>query len=317
LLGSFLVLKVERGRSSICGERENIMKNILAIAFVAVGAVAQAQNTGALLTSNGSIYNLGSSSLTATGTLPTSSTSGNPSSNFVVGSGTLRNAFSGFWYYRIAGDTRERTFNSATSRTLTGTNEVNYGYTNLQSIAAVPTATANMQYQLFGALDGQSAYLFSRMTIANSGASDLNIDLFWANDMDLAGTFPGDVVAPLEDVAGVRKTWNVSDSGWNMKYTGFGAAGAGVGGFSAINGQMTDTSIDNFIPDLNAGGLAAGDQAQVMQWRFTIAAGSSKTATGAIAIGRPGANITAVPEPATMTVLGLGLAALARRRKNA
>lgn len=303
------------------------MKNFAMLAIVGLASsAAMAQNTGAILTNGPHAFNFGGTGFSTPSTLPTASTGANPSMDFRVGSNTQRNIFTGYWYYRVGTDTRERNFNSAATRTLTGTSRVDYTYTSIFGTGgtAVAGLSGGLSYELFN-ISASSACLVTIATITNSGNAPVSLSLFGANDVDLGGNnangFGGDVVSPL-DLSGGNRTWIVNDTGattagpWSMRYVGFGATGAGVGGFSAINGQMTDTNVDNFVPDLNAAGLAAGDYAEVMQWDLTIPAGESRTVTLAIAIANNGETPTVVPTPGAAALLGLGGLAAMRRRRN-
>ncbi len=303
------------------------------IALVAVSSIllaaglAQAQNTGARLTDGTAIFDYTAGGNSA---LPTSSTAGgNVTMNFQI-DGTAaaaanRQIFSGNWYYRVTGDTRERHLFNATTRTLTGTNQVSWDFGNLigtGTTAPAPVAgtSATMSYTVLST-GVDTALLLSSLRITNTSSTQLSIDLFNAYDIDLGANSPnfaGDIYAPL-DTSGGNRTWSISDvtaaSGpWAALFTGFGANGAGAGGFSAINGQMTDTSIDNFIPDLNAGGLVAADSAAVMQWRLIIAPDSSITVSSALGIGRNGAQ-PVIPTPGALALISLGGLAASRRRR--
>jgi|GEM_PF-1774193 len=297
------------------------MKNFAMLAVVGLAAsAAVAQNTGARLTDGSAIFDY---TATGTGTLPTSSTAGgNVTMNLQIDGlanaiGT-RQLFSGNWYYRISGDTRERHFANAATRTLTGTNSVTWTFGSMFGSGgiAVGGLTSSMSYTVTDT-GADSVLLASSVTVNNAGNTAVVIDLFNAYDVDLAATFPGDVYAALLTSGGNRQ-WNFSDAAaggpWTGAFLGIGAQGAGVGGFSAINGQMTDTGVDNFIPDLNAGGVAAADNAAAMQWRLTIPAGGSFSVDSFLAIGRNGAEAV-VPTPGAAALLGLGgLVALRRRR---
>lgn len=293
------------------------------IAVAGLAASAMAQNTGATLTAGTHQFQL---TTNGTGNLPTTTTGGNVTTNLRVGNvGTLNNMFNGNWFYRLPGDTRERTLHTATTRVLTGTSRVDYTYGSMFSgVTAVAGLSAGLSYELFDT-GADSLALITTMTVNNASGADITLDLFTAYDMDLGGNnapggFAGDVVSPL-DISGGNRTWIVNDTvsatspTWRMYYQGAGAHGAGQGGFSAINSQMTDTSVDNFIPDLGAAGAAAGDYAYIMQYRVTIAAGGSYTASTQMAVGRNGVDPTLVPAPGALALLGLGGLVATRRRR--
>lgn len=285
---------------------------VLVAAFSVVGA-ASAQNLMASLADGGWEARIGNS--TAGAALPTSSTTtAHPSMNFNP-TGASDSAFSGWWHYRVGSDTRERTFANATARTVSG-NTVDWDFGMLGAGGtAISGLSARMNYRLIG-VSADVAYIFTDLDITNNSGVSQTVDSYYTIDIDLGGTAGADVVAPLLNASGLR-TWTVTDGTWTAKVSGVNPFGSGAGGFSAIVGQMTDSSIDNFSPDLNAGGLAsASDYAQLHQFRNTIANGQTMRSSAIIALGRNSVNPQPVPEPATMTVLGLGVAALARRRKS-
>ena len=56
-----------------------------------------------------------------------------------------------------------------------------------------------------------SGLLTGRASITNGGSTPLNLDLFFALDVDLGGTFPGDAYAVL-DTSGGNRTWTATDA---------------------------------------------------------------------------------------------------------
>lgn len=290
-------------------------KNLaIGAAVAALAGPVLAQNTGAALTDGDATWNTkNSSSGTAAGALPTSPTTTTiPGADFnIAGVPGGDNAFSGWWYYRLNSETRENSFNNAVSRTLTGTNIVQWGFNNVGGINGL---AATLEIALFDT-GTDSALNRQSLVLTNGSAAPVSVDLFAAYDFDLSGTFGGDVVGPL-DVQSNYRRWNVTEAAsanggnpWTLVATGYGASGAGAGGFSAVNTQLTDTNLDNFIPDLNAGGLIAGDYAEVFQWRATLNPGDSLSSVATYNIGRNG-----VPEPTTALLLLVGLVPLLRRR---
>ena len=291
------------------------------LAVVALAGSAMGQNTGAHLVAGDAFFDLTTG---GTGALPTAPQAANPNMNFqITAAPALRNIFTGYWYYRVSGDTRERNPANATSRTLTGASRADWTFPVISGTTALAGVSSGMMFEVWDT-GVDSAALNSTFTVNNGGASALSIDIFCAYDIDLGGNnangFAGDAYAAL-DTSGGNRQWNISDTGatnggapWSAFFQGRGAHGAGAGGFTPINGQMTDTNVDNFIPDLNAGGLAAADSAAVMQWRVTINPGASFTAESWLAIAKNGASPT-IPTPGSAALLGLaGLFAGRRRR---
>lgn len=305
---------------------------IVAGGLLAAGIVgtASAQNTSIRITHGDAFFDVGTSTGSAVAALPTANQGANPAANYqITAAPVARNSFSGWWYYRVntvggvpTGEVRERNFANAATKVLTGTNRVDYGFptmvgsSNSTAPATIPGLSGSLMWNLTDT-GPNSANVQSRARINNATGGDVAIDVFFCYDNDLAGTFPGDTVAALS-LAGGDRTWTITDPGvaplnWTMHVRGYGAHGAGAGGFSAINTQLTDTAIDNFIPDLNAGGLAAADNAEVMQWRLTIPNGSSSDLYAAMAVGNGGVNPVIIPEPASLVLLGLAGLMLRRR----
>lgn len=298
------------------------------IAFVIAGldSWALAQNVGARITDGSAIFDY---TTDGTGALPSilsaTGPAGNLRLNFQIdgtpGNAEYKQIFFGNWFYRVAGDTRERFFVNATSRTLTGTNQVDYTFGPISTSAVqLPGTSSTMMFRV-NKTGLHSALLTTSAGITNNTASPLLINLFFSLDITLGANSPtwgGDAYAPL-DTSGGNRQWTISDttahtSPWTGKFLGIGAHGAAAASSTSINSQMTDSSATNFIPDVGAAGVAAADNAAVMQWNVTIAPGETFNALAYYAVGRNGVD-PVIPSPGAPAVLGLGAIVATRRRR--
>jgi hypothetical protein len=280
------------------------------------GANALAQNTGAQLTSGSSVYDVTSTG--AAGTIPTTTEPGGTSSqvqgNFRVTGGTsgIDNVYANWWWYRVNGSsTRElgiRQSSGTAVRTLTGTNSVTYNIT-----------TGGFQFDVNFTLTNLSATASNILTsvrVNNNTGADADVSLFNMLDLFLGGQDANDRVT-FAGLSGGDRAINFDDSvlsSYRAQFRGFGASGYGVGTFSTISSQVTDTGIDNFN-DVT-GSVGPDDLSAVMQFNVgVVPAGGSVTVYSALAVDVQGNAVEAVPAPASLALLGLGGLVAARRRR--
>lgn len=285
-------------------------------AGLTLSSIAMAQNNGFQLTDGDAVFRLGT---TSTGSaLSTAATGATYSADFRVAGGTSGTdlTFGTSWFYRAGGMTRENGLSNANVRVLTGTNKAELTFNNLGGTSGL-MATVGWILTDTGA---NTARVVSYMFVTNNGPAAVSLDLFHHYDHDIAGS-AGDTVDPLVVDPAYRQLTQRDTAAvggpWSAKLRGYGANGSGNGGFSAISTQLTDTSIDNFIPDLNPGGQGTGgDYAYLMQWRYGVVnPGESVLAWAVLGGGNAGAEDDAVPTPGTLALLGLSGLAMARRRR--
>ena len=297
-------------------KRDALLAMVVCLAMVPMAA---AQNMGAHLTDGPAILDYTTNGI---GAFPASSNgaAGNVPMNFQVhgvpNDPAERQVFSGNWFYRVQGDDRERHLINPDIRSPTGSNQMNWHFSQIYSgpgaQTLVPALSAEMGFQV-GSTGPDSAYFYTYLCFFNAGPIPINVDVFFAADIDLGGTFGGDIYSQLV-VNGAGRTWNLTDGSSTGIMFGPGADAAGVGPFGSILGAMTNNTSSTFMGDLNPGGLGPADLAGVMQFQETIPPLSMICFPCYVAIGVNGAP-PIIPAPGAFALLGLGGLAAARRRR--
>lgn len=206
--------------------------------------------------------------------------------------------YESWWWYRVAGQTRESAFNSGQGPGATSTFSGNAGsmtqfYTGFR---------ADMQWEVFATGPG-SGYMQTTLTITNTGSSVLDISLFNYTDIDLNNS-AGDDVATLLSSNDIVVT--DSTGPYVATYSGVGSDGYAAQPFSALRGRLTDSLVDN----LGNTGLpfAAGDFTGGFQWDVSIDPGFSRSVVATI-------SLVLIPSPGTVALLAVGGLMATRRRR--
>lgn len=298
---------------------------ILAVAGLASSALAQ--NTGAALTDGNAFYDVTSTG--AAGTIPTTAeptgTSVQVQANFRMGptNTSQDQLYANWWWYRVNGvSTRELAIRQTTGtavKSSSGPNHVHYDITPAAGLLFGLDFTLTDQ-------DGagtNAANIFMNVTVTNTTGASADISLFNMADLFLFGADAGDRLRTATVDGNGNRSLLVSDStvaaaAATMMFTGYGAAGYGIGTFSGISGQISDTGIDNFA-DLNSGApiepAAGADISAIMQFNLgVIPNGGSASASAAIAVNLNGTAQT-IPAPGALALLGLGGLVAGRRRR--
>lgn len=295
------------------------MNALAALAGLALGSAAMAQNTGVLLTDGDAVFRFGSTTTTALFPSVATSSSRVSIDNRINGGATgTDHGFDMQWYVGVSGRAREFTMTGFTSRTVTGTNEVAYSFSNAFGISGLSAVvSARLTDNAFG--PNTSSTMMS-LTLTNNTASVIsNLDIFYSIDNDIGASAGGDTFAPLALDNGhrvlVQSDLTASGGPFHSAVYGYNADASGAGGFSALNTQLTDTGPDfTTLADLNAAGNSTGaDYAQMMQWRRSLQVGQSLTFRANV-VASIGATAV-IPAPGALAVLGMGGLLLGRRRR--
>lgn len=262
-------------------------KVLVLMAAAGLSSVAFAQaGSGGTATNGNSTFTLTDYTGTDTGT--------GALSNFRVGgAGNPNHAFQTWWWYRVEGDTRERSFANASGWDWSNAGQGRLEYTTDDFFAV-------MNFQVTGIADGYGV-LTQTLTILNTSNSTKTYNLFNYNDIDLGGTAGGDS-ATLNSPNVIRVT--DASTPWVAFYEGTDAYG--VDSFANLRAELADDGVDNMAS--NGLPFGPGDFTGAFQWSFTLNAGGAATASSTL-------TITTIPTPGALALAGLsGLAAFRRKR---
>lgn len=255
---------------------------LIITAAIASSAFAQS-GTGGTATNGFSTFTITDS--------PTSGAANAPSADFRVGgSGNPDHLYSSWWWFRMPGDTRETAFSNATSSSWVGnTGRMDFVY---------PSFTATMIFRVTGVVNG-FGILTETVTIRNNTNSQLTLDLFNFNDIDLAGTAGNDVTT--QPAVNIVRFTDGALPGWRADYEGTNSFAFDSAG--SVQNLLTDAAVNNFGA---TGAVANGDREGAFQWQINLAPGDAATAS---------ATITIVPTPGVSALAAMGVGLMARRRR--
>ena len=258
----------------------SVMKKTILFAAIAAGAVANAQSF--TLTSGNSVADFVFGS-TGTG----------PMRNWSV-NGSADQMWEQAYYLKVGNGPVRSLEDTIFARTVTqiGSDTLRARYFDANSGLEVL-----VNYYLNGSI-GNTADMSEAVTINNLGNGPVGFSLFQYSDFDLAGNFPGDNANVLNS-----STIGQADGAFNVTVGVTRIPQVrGVGAQGAVKNEVLAGSLTPLGPT-----FGPGDAAFAFQYIDEVRTGGA---------WQMSANkILVVPEPATMTALGLGVAALLRRRR--
>jgi len=218
----------------------------------------------------------------------------------------------GNWFYRVAGDTRERYLTNASTKSTTG-NSVEWKFSDIYGPGPGPGPTlitgvsAEMGFGLISH-NPDSATLTTGLCFTNNGPTFLQVESFFVVDFNLGGTAADDMFLPLNTSSGGRLIQAEDTISGGVVTTGvmFGptATGSAMGNDNILFSQLNDNNLDSF-PDVNPtpgpspGGSFGGDGAALLQFSEVIPPFSTSICTPVfLAVARNG-QTPIIPEPSS------------------
>jgi hypothetical protein len=195
------------------------------------------------------------------------------STSSATGSGVLRATSTGdhlyqnWWYYRVAGDSREYAFHTGSGsgyvqlpapprnhrRVLLWTNVDGRGF------------SGSLTYEVFST-GGNRGVLTETMRVDNQGSTPLTLNLFHYLDLDLCGTTSNGAQFAAGGPRQLRVT--AGSCGTSAFYLGCNADNYEVAAFSGLRGRLLDASVN----DLQNSGVpfGPGDWTGAWQWQDRV-----------------------------------------------
>ncbi|MGN6554804.1 MAG: PEP-CTERM sorting domain-containing protein [Verrucomicrobiota bacterium] len=208
------------------------------------------------------------------------------------------------WFWYRIGNTAEASINTISTPTIStynGTRGVTTTYANGQF-------SIQIDYLLTGGTAGSgTADIGESIRIINTSGSQLDFHFFQYSDFDLAGT-PNDDSVALTPISG---KYYISDQVQGASVVETVTTPPATRGEAALYSFTKDKLNDGVASDLNNMNTAGpGDATWALQWDLSIAP------DGSVLISKDKRiQLALVPEPSTLALLGLGLAAFSIRKK--
>ena len=216
-----------------------------------------------------------------------------------------------WWFFRVAGDRSESAF---------GTPDIeNYslhggtvGQLDWNDPGGAGLFSAALAFEVRDTGVDQGL-LFQRLSIVNTGAAPLTIDLFHYSDLDLAASFGGDSASLIPNPDGFEIS--VTDGTHFAPIIGYDATAYQVSAYNGVLRDLTDNNRDDL--DNSGDGFGPGDVTVAFQWSATVGVGESLDFLTQFGSDTPLASpsTSLIPEPGSALLTGLGLMLLGARRR--
>ncbi len=235
-------------------------------------------------------------------------TLGNTVDTQFVGAATGDLTWESWWFFRVSGDGRETAFGAPDTESYVGS----LGRLDWTDPGAAGLFSAVLDLEVLDTGAGMGN-LFQNLRITNTGLSDLTIDIFHYSDLDVGNSFGGDTATLVPNASAIEIS--VLDGADSAPIIGYGADAFQVTGWNSLLRNLTDANVDNF--DNSGLPFTPGDITVGFQWSRTIGAGMTESFLTQFASNAPllPRSATAIPEPGTALLSGLGLMLLAARRR--
>lgn len=162
------------------------------------------------------------------------------------------------WYYRVAGDTREFSFRSLGGQSGGVTPSNDHGDRDLGNVDNRNLLKASFDFDVYDAGPASGVFI-SRVTLMNTSAAPISVDVLCYTDLDLTGSAGDDTCG------GDNSRHFVSDpTGIQVEIRALGNDLSQVGAYPSVRNLLTNTAVN----DLN-GALPpfAGDYTGAFQWQ--------------------------------------------------